>query len=89
MAALQDHAYIKICSEIASRLSISIASARKKVDLVAAKTGAKSLEERKNLAKQILEKVELEEKEGELSSAKNFDQLLVALAEEENFMTED
>ena len=43
MAAPQDKDYAKACGQLASALSISIASARRKVDLVAAKEGVRTM----------------------------------------------
>ncbi len=89
MAKIQDHEYVKICAELASRLSISIASARRKVDLAVAKEGLHGLEAHKELATKLLELADSNPKEGEQSVSSQFDSLLEALASEENFMLED
>ncbi len=90
MAAIEDHGYLKICAELASCLSISLASARKKVDLVAAREGVRDLEGRKAIAEKVLQKARFaNEVNQEFASAAQLDQLLEALAEEENFMIED
>ncbi len=86
MAAIQDHAYLKLCAELASCLSISLSSARKKVDLQAAQNGVKDLAERKVIAEQLL--MEAKSKVNDGANSK-LDNLLSALAEEENFMVED
>ena len=89
MPLIEDHHYLKICAQLASSLSISIAAARRKVEVVAAKEGRKDLQSRKVIAKQILDQtIEDETKQSQASSA-SFDQLLKALKEEENFMLED
>ncbi len=88
MSAIQDREYLKICAEIASSLSISIASARRKVDLVALKEGAKDMQSRKTIALRLLNEAKLCTEEGGKVGA-NLDQLLEALAEDENFMVED
>ncbi len=89
MASIQDHAYLKICANIASLLSVSLASARRKVELIAAKEGVTSSQGRKEIAERLLlEARASSEKEGD-TAAENLDNLLEALAEDENFMVED
>ena len=89
MAAIQDHDYLKVCAQLASCLSISIASARRKVDLLAAKEGARDIAARKAIAESLLEKASSTPSGDEESTVAQFDRLLTALAEEENFMIED
>ena len=50
MPPIDDHSYLKICAQLASSLSISLAAARRKVELFAAKEGIRGLEERKRVA---------------------------------------
>ena len=89
MPLIEDHHYLKICAQLASSLSISIAAARRKVELAAAKEGKKDLQSRKEIAQNLLNQaIENEKKESDSTSA-SFDQLLKALKEEENFMLED
>ena len=89
MASIQDHAYLKICADIASCLSISLASARRKVELLAAQEGVTSSQARKEIAERLLLEIRANyDKEGD-TAAENLDHLLEALAEEENFMVED
>ena len=89
MPLIEDHHYLKICAQLASSLSISIAAARRKVEVVAAKEGKKDLQSRKAIAQKILDQIiEQDTKKNESASA-SFDQLLKALKEEENFMLED
>ena len=89
MPLIEDHHYLKICAQLASSLSISIAAARRKVEVVAAKEGKKDLQSRKVIAQKILDQsIEDETKQNQSASA-SFDQLLKALKEEENFMLED
>ena len=84
MPKINDHAYMKICAQIASCESISLASARRKVELVLAKRGKKGVYEHISAAQKLLDDVN---KNGKSTS--QLDDLLKALAEEENFMTED
>ena len=87
---LEDHVYMKLCAELASCLSISLASARRQVELVAARDGVKDLNERKLIAERLLDEARIRKNSSKESSASaQLDQLLEALAEEENFMVED
>ena len=89
MPLIEDHQYLKTCAQLASSLSISIAAARRKVEVAAAKEGKKDLQSRKEIAQKILDQIsEEDEKQGKSASA-SFDNLLKALKEEENFMLED
>ena len=89
MAAFQDRAFLKLCADLASYLSISIASARRRVEVVANREGVKDLESRKVIAKNLLNQAMSDSKSKDGWSASEFDNLLEALAEEDNFMVED
>ena len=89
MARIEDHAYMKICADLASCLSISIESARRQVEMAAAKDGRKDLKTRKLIAERLLSEARTRNSSDEVSAAAQFDQLLEALAAEENFMVED
>ena len=89
MPLIEDHHYLKICAQLASSLSISIAAARRKVEVAAAKEGKKDLQSRKEIAKKILNKTIEEDKKQIYCASTSFDELLKALKEEENFMLED
>ena len=89
MPLIEDHHYLKICAQLASALSISIAAARRKVEVAAAKEGKKDLQSRKEIAQRILDQITEEDAKQSKSSSASFDQLLKALKEEENFMIED
>ncbi len=89
MAPIEDHVYMKCCAELASCLSISIASARRKVELAAAKNGVKDSAARTVIAKRLLEEARSLDIGGNESGAAQLDDLLKILAEEENFMVED
>ncbi|MEN9860673.1 MAG: hypothetical protein RLZZ515_1155 [Cyanobacteriota bacterium] len=54
MAAPQDKDYVIACGKLASALSISIAAARRKVDLVAAREGVRDNAGRLLLAQRLL-----------------------------------
>jgi len=89
MPLIEDHHYLKICAQLASSLSISIAAARRKVEVAAAKDGKKDLQSRKEIAQKILDQIIEDDRNQTESASASFDQLLKALKEEENFMLED
>ena len=89
MPTIEDHSYLKICAQLASCLSISLAAARRKIELVAVTKGIKELNDKKSLAENLLKEVLKSTKDGNSVNSSRLDSLLVALAEEENFMTED
>tara|TARA_B100000214_G_C23694546_1_gene502396 strand:+ start:406 stop:675 length:270 start_codon:yes stop_codon:yes gene_type:complete len=89
MPLIEDHHYLKICAKLASALSISIAAARRKVEVTASKEGKKDLQSRKEIAQKFLDQINEEDKKQSESASASFDQLLKALKEEENFMLED
>ncbi|KGG21143.1 hypothetical protein EV08_0859 [Prochlorococcus marinus str. SS2] len=74
---------------MASCLSISISAAKKKIDLAAARKGARDLSSRKEIAAKLLEEAIKYSSSNETTIANQLDNLLEALAEEENFMVED
>ena len=89
MAPMDDHLYMKVCADLASCLSISIASARRQVELAAAKEGVKDLKKKKDIAELLLKQARVRSSSGERSASTQLDQLLTALAQDENFMVED
>ncbi len=89
MAPIEDHGYMKLCAELASCLSISLASARRQVELAIAREGVKDLKAKKTIAERLLNEARSRQESEGISSPTQLDHLLTALAEEENFMTED
>jgi len=89
MAGIKDHDYLKVCAELASCLSISISAASKKVELAAAKQGVKDYSSRKKIAEMLLKKAKSIGSNNNIGMANQLDNLLKALAEEENFLVED
>ena len=87
MAAIQDRDYLRICAELASLLSISQASARRRVDQKAAQEGARDLKTRKAVAAGLLNAAKAEQVLG--SAGNNLDTLLEAEPKDEHFMLED
>ena len=88
MYPINDREYLKICAEIAKILSISLSSAKKKVEIKIAQKGSKTLEEKRQVAQDLLNICRKDEgtKNG---SSKILDKLLETLDNENNFLTED
>ena len=89
MAPLEDHAYMKVCAQLASLLSISLASAKRKVELAAVQEGVKDLAGRKLIAERLLNEARISNTQAEGSTSDQLDHLLEALAGEDDFMVED
>ena len=89
MSSIKEHDYLKICAELASFLTISIAAAKKKIDVEAAKKGARDISSRKEIAEILLAEAREKSSSDEKGITNQLDSLLEALAEEENFMVED
>ena len=54
MYPINDRQYLKICAEIAKLMSISLSSAKKKVEIQIAKEGSKTIKEKIQIAKNVL-----------------------------------
>ena len=88
MYPINDRQYLKICADIASLMSISLSSAKKKVEIQIAQEGSKTIQEKIQVAQNLLEICE--ENEGEkLSSSRILDKLMETMNDEDNFLTED
>ena len=88
MYPINDRQYLKTCAEIAKIMSISLASAKKKVEIEIAKQGSKTINEKRQVAQDLLAKCEKNENT-KLSSSKILDKLMESLNNEDNFLTED
>ena len=55
MYPINDRQYLKICAEIAKLMSISLSSAKKKVEIQIAKEGSKTIQEKIQVAQNVLE----------------------------------
>ena len=88
MYPINDKQYLKICAEIAKLQSISLSSAKKKVEIQIAKKGSKSVEEKRQVAQDLLDICQKDEANKQ-SSSKILDGLLKTLDDEDNFLTED
>jgi hypothetical protein len=85
MVAIPDRQYNAACGRLASWLGISIASARRKVDIRAAREGLSDTAARIALAERMLTEAEA----SGVDTRAMLESQLGALASEENFMTED
>ncbi len=88
MYPINDREYLKICADIASVMSISLSSAKKKVEIKVSKFKQTSIEEKRHIAKDILLKCKKDKEMGK-SSVQIFDELMATLGDDENFMVED
>jgi hypothetical protein len=85
MASIQDPLYVKLCAQLASKLSISLASARRQVDQAAAKDGNRDVEARKLLVQSMLDALDQEDTD----HAATLDELLKDSEGNSNFILED
>ena len=88
MYPINDRQYLKICAEIAKLMSISLSSAKKKVEIQIAKKGSKTIEDKRQVAKELLKICEQDEAKKQ-GSSKILDKLMQTLDNEDNFLTED
>jgi hypothetical protein len=85
MASIQDPLYVKLCAQLASKLSISLASARRQVDQAAAKDGKRDVEAQKLLVQSMLDALDQEDTD----HAATLDELLKNSEGNSNFILED
>ena len=57
MYPINDRQYLKLCAEIAKLMSISLSSAKKKVEIQIAKKGFKTIEGKKLSSSKVLDKL--------------------------------
>jgi hypothetical protein len=85
MAGIPDRAYNTACGRLATALGVSLAAARRRVDIKAAQGGLRDTAAKLALAEELLS-------EAQANSAGTqalLTSLLEAVSSEENFMTED
>ena len=85
MASIQDPVYVKLCAQLARKLSISLASARRQVDQAAAKEGKRDVETRRLLVQSMLDALN----QGDGDHAATLDELLKDSEGDSNFILED
>ena len=88
MYPINDRQYLITCSEIAKFMSVSLSSAKKKVEIQIAKKGCKTIEEKRQVAQDLLRICKKDDGD-KSSSSKILDNLMATLEHEDNFLTED
>ncbi len=88
MYPINDREYLKICASIASEMSISLSSAKKKVEIQISQKGLKTIQEKRKIALDLLEFCKSEKSKG-CDSVKLFDELMESLNNDDNFLVED
>ena len=88
MYPINDREFLKICADIASLMSISLASAKKKVEIKIANQACKTIDEKRKVAKEVYETCK-KDGDNDLNSIKVLDNLMQALDGNDNFLVED
>ena len=88
MYPINNRQYLKICAEIAKLMSISLSSAKKKVEIQIAQESSKTIKEKIQVAQNVLEICKKNEGD-KLSSSRILDKLMETLDDGDNFLTED
>ncbi|MAX88472.1 MAG: hypothetical protein CMO00_02440 [Synechococcus sp. SAT82] len=89
MAAIQDQNYVKLCAQLATRLSISLASARRRVDQAAAREGRRDVEGRRAMAQSLLDALDNDTDESNADNPERLNSLLSVSEGDGNFIIED
>ena len=89
MAAIQDQNYVKLCAQLAPRLSISLASARRRVDQAAAREGRRDVEGRRAMAQSLLDALDNDTDESNADNPERLNSLLSVSEGDGNFIIED
>ena len=88
MYPINDREYLKICAKIACEMSISLSSAKKKVEIQISQQSSKTIEEKRKIASDVLELCIKENSNGG-GSVQLFDELMESLNNDDNFLVED
>ena len=88
MYPINDREFLKICADIASLMSISLSSAKKKVEIQITKKACKTIDEKRQVAKEVYE-ICKKDSANDLNSIKLFDNLMQSLDGNDNFLVED
>ncbi len=88
MYPINDREYLTICAKIASEMSISLSSAKKKVEMQISQKGLKTIEEKRKMANDVLDFCKSENSDGS-NAGKLFDELMESLNNDDNFLVED
>jgi hypothetical protein len=85
MAGISDRTYSVACGRLASQLGVSLASARRRVEIRAAQQGIRDTEAKLALAEEMLAEVTSSDHDNQAL----FSSLLEAVGKDEHFMVED
>ena len=88
MYPINDREYLKICAKIACEMSISLSSAKKKVEIQISQKSLKTIEEKREIASDVLKMCMKENSKG-IGSGQLFDELMESLNNDDNFLVED
>ena len=88
MYPINDREYLRMCAEIAKLMSISLSSAKKKVEIQVSRKGSTTIEEKRIVAQELLNICKKDEGKKQ-SSSKILDKLMETLDDDDNFLTED
>ena len=88
MYPINDREFLKICADIASLMSISLASAKKKVEIQITKKACKTIDEKRKVAKEVYETCK-KDSANELNSIQLLNNLMQSLDGNDNFLVED
>ena len=88
MYPINDREFLKICADIASLMSISIASAKKKVEIQITNNACKTIDEKRKVAKEVYETCK-KDSTNDLNSIKLLDNLMQSLEGNDDFLVED
>ncbi len=88
MYPINDREYLKICAKIACEMSISLSSAKKKVEIQISQKSSKTIEEKRKIASDVLDLCKKENSNGG-GSVQLFDELMESLNNDDNFLVED
>ena len=88
MYPINDREFLKICADIASVMSISLASAKKKVEIQISKKACKTIDEKRKVAKEVYEECK-KDSASKLNSIQILDNLMQSLDGDDNFLVED
>ena len=88
MYPINDREFLKICADIASLMTISLASAKKKVEIQISIKGCKTIDEKRKVAKEVYLMCN-KDSANDLNSIKLLDNLMQSLDGNDNFLVED
>ena len=88
MYPINDKEFLKICADIASLMTISLASAKKKVEIQITKKGCTTIDQKRKVAKEVYDNCK-KDSVNDLNSIHLFDDLMKSLDGNDNFLVED